>query len=189
LGNQTLVPNGDFSAGLAGWTVFPNGVGNFVASPAAGPDGNPGTALAITGPSGIPVASPGYALGQGVSVTPGETYVLSGYVQYLTGATGNAYIDLNDVTEDPNALANPLIINQWQFVYAPFVATSGTEFTRLVRDSGDSPNDQVLFDRIAITPIASFVPAIPVPLPSAALGGLVLIGALLCRNHVLRQRA
>src|SRR3954463_2080466 len=77
LGNQTLVPNGDFSSGLAGWTVFPNGVGNFVASPAAGPDGNPGTALAITGPSGIPVASPGYALGQGVSVTPGETYVLS----------------------------------------------------------------------------------------------------------------
>jgi hypothetical protein len=186
LGNQTLVPNGDFENGLTGWGFF-NSTVTFTPTTE-----NPlfGTTSA-RGTINSPFAGPGAAIVQIITgLTPGETYVISAFINasQLT-PLAKTYVDMNDIFADPEVIVlggTPTT----QFTYAPFVANSDSMMLRFVVD-GAGPDllptgSFATADNIAVTPLADFIPvnsaasAAPEPgtLALLAMGGVLGIPAV-----------
>ena len=185
-GSWTLIDNGNFENGLDGWsnstspgnfaldsTLFMSSSHSVRSVPNSGFDG------------------PGFALSHSVDITGGETYVLSGFINTRDMATGNLYIDMNDVAFDPNLGSGELSYNtdEWQFLYQSFLPDAGVSSltVRLVHDSNVPSGESGYFDDIAITPVSSFVAPTVVPEPSIS----TLMGAglsLLAINGWRRRR-
>lgn len=70
-----------------------------------------------------------------IDVAPNTQYTLSGWVKINSGYVGNAYLDLNDMYGECNALAKITITNQWQRVSCSFKTTSRDNvYIRVVHD-------------------------------------------------------
>jgi hypothetical protein len=193
LGNQTLVPNGDFENGLTSWNVFNTSV-TFTTTnvnPLFG-------ANSVRGAINTTITGPGSAITQVITgLTPGNTYVLSAFIntENLT-PQAKAYVDLNDVFGDPDV--GPLGGSSTVFAYAPFVPINPSITIRFVVDAPNATVPAGSFataDNIAVTPLASFVPASPIasaaPEPGSlnamAFGGLLVL-PVVC-GMIRRRRA
>ncbi|HUJ10860.1 MAG TPA: hypothetical protein VL171_12615 [Verrucomicrobiae bacterium] len=153
-GHWTLVPNGDFQSGaMTDWVNCCEQIGIFRSSVAGGE-------------SSVNQAGKGsgFAVIQTVSVEPGGTYVLSGFVQ--TGElSGHFYLDLNDVSFEPHddlqgGIGAAAGVAEWQFVWAAFTVPSKvTNITvRVVHDGCFQPGEHGYVDQVAVTPVCEFVP-------------------------------
>lgn len=167
-GSYTLIPNGGFETGdLTGFSDTNAFLGVFRArtdNPYLGSD----SARAETA---VNFNGPGYGVISGpLAVTPGQTYVLSGFF-YTGGLTSeNLYLDLNDVSFEQQPTA-PNGENQWQFAYEQFTPTTSSVNVRLVRDGNVQTNQFGFIDEVGVTLLSSFAPtsplsASPVPEPS-----------------------
>ncbi len=169
VGTYNLVANGGFESGLSGWQ-------------AAGQFGNFALGAGLVGASGAQthtiatVSGPGYAIIRNVPVTPGRTYVMSGYFNTGQLAGGFLYLDLNDVAWEPGPPApfRPSIrlgmladigVSGWQFVYEPVTIPNGVSQVtiRVVRDGGCIPGEIANVDEVAFTPIELFTPPVAAP--------------------------
>jgi hypothetical protein len=88
----------------------------------------------------------------------GEKYVLSGFIYTGELTSGQTYLDLNDIPDDPTAITRNNGVNQWQFVSTKFVASSSQVTVRLVRDGDVKAGEAAYVDEVAITPFSQFVP-------------------------------
>ncbi|WP_199332029.1 Calx-beta domain-containing protein [Anabaena lutea] len=174
IGNWKTVTNGGFETGdLNGWSNT-SGENLWTITSDRSISGN-FSAKAITNTA---FNGPGYALQRTVTgLIAGEKYVLSGFI-YTGGLTsGNTYLDLNDIANDPNVGAGDSSqtslniqynlfltflngIDQWQFVWKEFVAPSNQVTVRLVRDGEVKAGESAYIDDVAITPISQFIPLI-----------------------------
>lgn len=156
-GAWTTVPNGDFEAGLAGWAGASSVLGRFVADQTAP---YAGTTSARSN-SSRPFSGSGFGIFRSVPVTPGETYVLSGFFRSPSGpAKATVYLDMNDLRAEASAV--PVMDGgSWVFAWDTYrVPTNRTALTiRCVRDScGFIGDEDILFDEVALTPYDQFVP-------------------------------
>jgi len=192
----TLVPNGSFESPNSA-TAFPTGwtrLGDaFCATPINGYAAD-GSWAAI---ANIDAGAPNGGYEQNVTVTAGQTYVLSGYLWNFGDATHHALVnlDLGDIPGEAqlsiawNTLPN--VVNG-VFAYESFVAPAGGQVT--VRAFYDAPVGGTTgwpvqpnvgqWDNIAITPIGTFV----APVPEPATFAMAVIGAaggacLILRRH------
>jgi len=150
-GNWNTLNNGGFEAGnMTGWPGQVTPPGTFVASNARAAEGNWSAKSQATAAGGFS------AWQQNVPVVPGEEYIISGYF-YTGGCAGMAYLDLNDIANDPEPRPD-IGVNEWQFAWKSFIATSDTVAVRLVRQTTDGVDAGVFYDEVAITPISQFVP-------------------------------
>ena len=165
-GTANLVPNGGFEGGLSSWNQLSFGKGQFLASNQA----YEGNGSAQSSPF-FTFSGPGFALQSSpVSVTPGQSYVLSGFVNTANTISGQTYIDLSDTSFDVNLGIGEVVngLADWQFVYATFVPNVSSVQVRLVHDLNVTAGESVLFDNIAITPVNDFsLPVNAVPLPAS----------------------
>jgi hypothetical protein len=162
------VPNGGFEAGSLtpqwqpGGELGPTGtlMGEFVIAGNA-IDGSYCAATDTFTPT-VSTGS-GYSTDQTITgLTPGATYVLSGYFNTTNLTTGNLYVDMVDVPGNPSAgwggisaTNNP---GGWFFAYQTFVANAATSTVRMVRDGFFNTVTGVGYiDDVAITPVAKFV--------------------------------
>jgi hypothetical protein len=156
-GSWTLVPGGDWESGnKSGWDDIAPHLGVFKPSSANAARGS-WSALAMTKQA---FDGAGYSLGRAIPVTPGETYVLSGFFYTQGVSEGALYLDLNDVPFESN-MGIPMNYQGWQFMYRTFAVPSGyTSVTvRLVRDGGGvAPNQPVYIDEVGVTLESDFVP-------------------------------
>jgi parallel beta-helix repeat protein len=105
--------------------------------------------MRLTGSSG-----PAVATSTPITVIPGHRYLLTGRV-YRTSTAGRQYIDLNDVTGDPNAGWNSTTVGTWDQVQGTWTAPPGTTTIRirLVSDGATNanPSTTTWFDDITFT--------------------------------------
>jgi hypothetical protein len=102
---------------------------------------------------------PGIAAVNGnIPVTPGQTYVLSGYVINSIIGGGQAYLDLADVSFDVSAFSTSGS-GDTEFVCAEFTVPSGVTAinVRAVVDGTIQTGSNAYFDEVAVTPKSSFV--------------------------------
>lgn len=106
----------------------------------------------------------GFSLRQSVSVTPGQTYVLSGLAEICDLESGN-FLDLNDVPFE-NSVLSTRDRRGPQFIFGTFTVPNGVNslVVRVVRDGTVLLRDFAYIDQVAITPIDDFVPPTPIDL-------------------------
>jgi uncharacterized membrane protein YkvA (DUF1232 family) len=111
--------------------------------------------------------SGGYSWNQTVTnLSPGATYMLSGFFNPSGLTTGNLYLDMNGIPNGPAVgsfgIGSPGTLNPsgWFFCYQSFVATASTMTVRMVRDGyGNMTSGVGYIDDVAITPLAQFAAA------------------------------
>ena len=154
-GLYTVIPDGGFESGsTAGYIEQRTDLGVWRATNDFAYAGNYSLkATVITTGTQI-----GYATRRTVSVTPGQTYVLSAY--FFTMRTSNGpYMDLNDAPFEPTVFSYPGV-PQWQFSWAEFTVPPGvTEIPiRFVHDGIFTAGDVAYVDEVALTPASEFRP-------------------------------
>ena len=180
-GHWNTIDNGGFENGLAGWSLISN-KGVFNSSTQQAFVGN--YSAKCTPTSNYNGA--GYAIQKTISVTAGQSYVLSGFFQQGNMTDSGLYLDLNDVYFEAHAqvayVSNPN--NDWTFVWATInvPVNVGTVTIRVVND-GHLVNGQYAYaDEVAFTPVSQFVAPTFVPEPSALCLYIITIGMLAIRK-------
>jgi hypothetical protein len=166
-GSFQLVPNGGFETGAttpqwgAGAGAGVGGIGNFIISTNAF-DGNYSAASETDFPT--PSTGTGYAWQQTITgLVPGSVYVLSGFFNTGTLASGDLYLDMNGIPGDPTpgfaAISATNKPTGWFFSYQDFLANSPTMTVRMVRDAYfNDVSGMGYIDDLAVTPASQFVP-------------------------------
>lgn len=92
-----------------------------------------------------------------IPVTPGETYMLSGFVRNGIVGGGAAYLDLNDVSFERQA-GSTSGAGVVEFVCAEFTVPDGVNSitVRTVTDGKIEVGSSAQFDEVAVTPIDDF---------------------------------
>jgi len=173
-GNWNTVVNGGFESGLATW-------GNIIPSKGTFDVSNSLSFLGSYSAKCTPAYNfdgPGYGIAETIAVTPGQTYVLSGFFNQGNMTSGAVYLDFNDVYfEVPVYLPiSTQIQTQWQFIYETVTIPTNVSSVclRLVHDGAVRTGQYVYVDEIALTPINQFNPIMIVPEPSSVLLCLVI---------------
>ena len=163
-GNWVSVSNGDFESGNTNsWFGVAGERGTMGVSDDRSLFGNfSAKATTTSGFNGY-----GYGLVQVVNgLVVGEKYVLSGFIYTGELTSGQTYLDLNDIPNDPTARTLNNGVNQWQFVSTEFVASSSQVTVRVVRDGDVKAGESAYVDEVAITPFNQFVP-VDIPMNGA----------------------
>ena len=154
----TLVPDGDFETDTVDWVLVMGGSGAFarVSTPVVA-----GSYSLKLQPS--TVTALGYSAAVDVAVTPGQDYVLSGFLQMSQIPAGqNFYLDLDDATFDANLTATRGLPG-WQFTYETVAIPQGVSLVtvRVVHDGFLTPVTMGFADEVAFTPATMFKPFAP----------------------------
>ena len=172
-GNSNLITNGGFDTSLADWSQLTFGRGQFSYNSesvsGAGGSAQSSPFRSFNGPGFALLSSP-------VSVTAGQNYVLSGFINTRNMISGQAYIDMSDTSFDINLGLEPTFgavtigLDTWQFLHADFTPNVNSLRIRLVQDGLVTAGSSVLFDNIAVTLASEFSEPVvsPVPVPAAA---------------------
>lgn len=184
VGYWTDVTSGGFETGLSPWSVITPSRGTMEASTQTDYAGNASVKInALTTFTG-----PGYGIGQTISVTAGQTYVLSGFLQQGTITTGRIYLDFCDVgwENEVHFAVSSTPKAAWQFAYGTVTIPVGVTsvYLRLVHDLNVIAGQYAYVDEIALTPIASFVAPVPVPEVSSLWCLGLVLGCLVCRKAI-----
>lgn len=195
-GTWLTVPNGGFETGdMSSWPpqIPPNnaGKGLFVASSEQVWSGNFSSKADpltnFTGAGFAHITDP-----TAITVTPGETYVLSAFF-YTAGMThGNLSMDLADVGF--NIRINATLDEGWHFAWGEFTPTLNNVRVRILRDSDVRLGEFGFIDEIGITPLQDFrapnVRTAAVPEPSSlVLCGIGTMGIILVFRRSRQQTA
>jgi len=186
-GNWTVINNGGFENGTTGgWSDVNGSRGSWTASEALVFNGS----FSAVAESSVDFVDFGFALAQPVGLTPGELYVLSGFFNTSQAVAGEAYLDLSDITNDPEPGSNragaPLAfgLDEWQFASLSFTAPSSSVTVRIVRDAIVTTSELVYADEIAITLASDFEAPVTIPEPSSIASLLLSIALLTSRRRV-----
>ncbi len=173
-GNTNLITNGGFDSSLAGWSQLNFGKGQFLYNS----ESVSGTGGSAQSSPYFGFSGPGFGLqSSAISVTAGQNYILSGFINTRNMISGQAYIDMSDTSFDINLGLDPTFgavtigLDTWQFLYAAFTPNVNSLRVRLVQDGFPvTAGSSVLFDNIAVTLASEFSEPIvsPVPVPAAA---------------------
>jgi hypothetical protein len=186
-GSYNLVTNGNFNAGIGGWSrIATEPYGTMAWSNTEGFNG----IGSITSTPTVPRSGPGFAYQQQVTgLIPNQTYILSGAFKVDDINTGNLYIDMTDAVGGDTGYRPELGLKPqgWFFTYNSFTPNGTTANVRIIRDTyGNDLQAGGYVDEIAVTPFASFVaPTSAVPEPSS----LLLLTPFLCSLLTRRRRA
>jgi hypothetical protein len=172
------IPNGGYTGAGGIFLAQPSGGLASAAVVAGGAVGNGGQITIDAGFNG-----PGTALiwDSVMSVSAGQSYVISAFAKISPGTTSNVYIDLWDVSGDLDIYFDKSFTSGWQFAYETFTAPSDMVIgARAILDLNASTGDSVIFDGFAVTPLDSFVApsisAVPEPETYAVVVGVALVG-------------
>ena len=177
-GSWTNLPGGNFEDGpyaLPMNTQYGPLIGDMELFLSAGSVGSAfrSNSAAYSGAHGVDLRV-GTFQGAGVGVTyyklypvpAGSSVVLSAFVRRVNPATSRAsvFLDFWAVSGTERVLARPNVAG-WQFLYSVFTAPLGGGFVNLgarVGVDGDvTPDDHILIDELAMTPLEQFVPPQP----------------------------
>ena len=171
-GNWTTLVNGSFEGGnISQWQDDQFGRGSFAATSAMAYDG-------VFSAGASPFSSfngAGFALTYFVSVTGGQDYVISAFINTGNISSGQVRLDVivngNFIGLDPAATNG---ISEWQFLSDTVSIPSGVNSVtvRLIRDGNVGFNEIAFFDEIGVTSVGSFTAPTVIPEPSV----MVLLG-------------
>ncbi|MEZ6094844.1 MAG: hypothetical protein R3C03_11520 [Pirellulaceae bacterium] len=171
-GTYTLLNNGGFELGIAGWADNlgqSQGRGTFETGGAVN---IVGAESAFSHPN-FSFNGPGFTTNQIVTVVPNESYVVSGYV--YTGDLSNPndaprldVIDIANTTQFTN-VSSIGSEGRTQFLFATFTvpSTENQVLVRLLRDGAVTAGERAYYDDIALTLASEFVAPTTVPEPSS----------------------
>ncbi len=177
-GSWTDLPGGNFESGpyaLPVNTQYGPLIGDMELFQSAGSVGSAfrSNSAAYSGAQGVDLRV-GTFQGAGVGMTyyklypvpAGSSVVLSAFVRRVNPATSRAavFLDFWGLSGTERVLARSNVAG-WQFLYSVFTAPVGGGFVNLgarVGVDGDvTPDDHILIDELAITPLEQFVPPQP----------------------------
>ena len=104
------------------------------------------------------------AMSAATPVKANTSYRLSGWI-YRSNATGNAYLDLNDVASDPHLATTTA--GSWQFVTGTW--KSGASTSVVIRCVTENVNADVWFDDVSLTEEEATPPPVPPPVAPSLL--------------------
>lgn len=175
-GNWNTLYNGGWELGnTSGWTHY-TGAGNYVATQEKAAVGNWSLKSQMD-------YSATWELGlwRDISgLTVGQTYVLSAFF-YTGQAGGTARIDRD---HGISQVAPAYKVDEWQFVWGSWTATSTDTKVRIFRNKPTNTTDiGMYYDEIAVTPLGAFAPPTVVPEPTSLLALAVGLTGLMARRR------
>ncbi|MGB7328910.1 MAG: PEP-CTERM sorting domain-containing protein [Rubripirellula sp.] len=167
-GHYDLVANGDFSAGISGWSRIQTEPYGLMAWDTT--DGFNGIGAITSNPT-TPRSGPGFAYQRTITgLVAGDTYILSGAFNAETLGAGALYLDMTDSIGGDTGI-RPTVLGSvpsgWFFTFNEFVPSGTSANVRIIRDSYSTDlRTGGLVDEIGVTPASTFVPpvsAVPEP--------------------------